>query len=182
MLKGKQLIQKAEVRKSFLALRDALPPARRLEATNLAYHELKAVPYNLILSFFSFGSEIDLFPFNCLLAQQRRLVLPKRNGVELELYRVEDLFNDLDILSLGLREPIPSRCEKVDPASIDLALIPAIAFDRDRFRLGFGKGHYDYFLNKNKPTTMGVGFREQLSEISLPRDPWDVPLNSLCLL
>ena len=176
------MTQKADIRKSFLALRDALPTQRRLEASSLAYHELGKLSARSILSFFSFGSEIDLYPFNCLLAEQGRLVLPKRNGKELELYRVKDLFNDLEIISLGLREPIPARCEKIDPASIDLALIPAIAFDGDRFRLGFGMGHYDRFLAKNKFKTIGVGFREQLIETPLPRDTWDIPLDSLCLL
>ncbi|HEX2582486.1 MAG TPA: 5-formyltetrahydrofolate cyclo-ligase [Chlamydiales bacterium] len=176
------MTQKAEIRKSFLALRDSLSQARRLEAANLAYHELKKLSHPLILSFFSFGSEIDLYPFNCLLAEQGRLVLPKRNGLELELYRVRDLFNDLDIISLGLREPRSTVCEKIEPDSVDLALIPAIAFDQDLFRLGFGKGHYDRFLGKNTLKTMGVGFREQLIERPLPRDPWDIRMDSLCLL
>ncbi len=176
------MTQKAEIRKSFLALRDSLSLTRRAEASSLAYKELEKLSFKRILSFFSFGSEIDLFPFNCLLAQQGRLVLPKRNGPELDLYRVTDLFNDLDIISLGLREPISDVCEKIDPSSIDLALIPAIAFDEERFRLGFGKGHYDRFLGKNKLKTVGVGFREQLIERPLPRDPWDIPLDSLCLL
>ena len=173
--------QKAEIRKSFLALRDSLSQARRLEASNLAYHELAKIDSKYILSFFSFGSEIDLYPFNCLLAEQGRLILPKRNGQELELYRVKDLFNDLEIISLGLREPIAPRCEKIDPTSIDLALIPGITFDSDRFRLGFGKGHYDRFLAKHKLKTMGIGFREQLIETLLPKDEWDVPLDTLSL-
>jgi 5-formyltetrahydrofolate cyclo-ligase len=176
------LNQKAEIRKSFLALRDSLTALRKTEASSLAYHELAKLPYPHILSFFSFGSEIDLYPYNCLLAEQGRLILPKRNGQELELYRVKDLFNDLEIISLGLREPIANLCEKIDPATIDLALIPGIAFDCERFRLGFGKGHYDRFLKKNKLKTMGIGFREQFIETLLPRDSWDVQLDSLCLL
>ena len=176
------MTQKAEIRKSFLALRDALPTTRRAEAASLAYHELGQLPQALILSFFSFGSEIDLYPYNCLLAEQGRLVLPKRNGLELDLYLVKDLFNDLEIISLGLREPIATRCEKVDPASIGIALIPAIAFDEERFRLGFGKGHYDRFLGQYSLKTIGVGFREQLMKGNLPKDSWDIPLDSLCLL
>jgi 5-formyltetrahydrofolate cyclo-ligase len=148
----------------------------------LAYHELEKLPFPLILSFFSFGSEIDLFPFNCLLAQQGRLVLPKKNGSTLDLYRVKDLFNDLGLISLGLREPIPKMCERIDPSSIDLVLTPGIVFDEHRFRLGFGMGYYDRFLGQHKLKTLGVGFREQLSKNPLPRDPWDVSLDSLCLL
>ncbi len=162
------MTQKAEIRKSFLALRDSLSQGRRSEASSLAYNELEKLPHKLILSFFSFGSEIDLYPFNCLLAEQGRLVLPKRNGPELDLYRVKDLFNDLDILSLGLREPIPGACEKIDPAFIDFALVPAIVFDQDRFRLGFGKGLYDRFLRKNKLKTMGMLLTEKNLAGSLP--------------
>ncbi|MEM8727991.1 MAG: 5-formyltetrahydrofolate cyclo-ligase, partial [Chlamydiota bacterium] len=36
----------------------------------------------------------------------------------------------------------------MSPATIDRAIVPAIAFDRGHARLGNGKGFYDRFLSK----------------------------------
>ena len=67
----------------------------------------------------------------------------------------------LVVNKFGLLEPIK------DKAKIpDVILIPLLAFDKDKFRLGYGKGYYDRYLNKyikqyKDIITIGVAFSFQ---------------------
>lgn len=68
--------------------------------------------------------------------------------------------------------------------SLDVVLMPLVAFDRQGNRLGMGGGYYDqtfvFCLEKKveRPWMIGVGFA--LQEVSeLPHDPWDVPLDGV---
>ena len=63
----------------------------------------------------------------------------------------------------------------------NLILVPIIAFDDNKYRLGYGKGFYDRYLNKylKKLTnilTVGVAFSFQKHH-KIPRDKNDVRLN-----
>jgi len=63
----------------------------------------------------------------------------------------------------------------------DLVLVPLVLADRAGARIGHGKGHYDRALSHLRAAghviTIGLGWDEQLSEASIPADPWDVPLD-----
>jgi len=66
-----------------------------------------------------------------------------------------------DILYLnryGIPEPI--RSKKIVPSII---LVPLLAFDKKKNRLGYGKGFYDKYLNKHnkKILTIGIAFSFQ---------------------
>ncbi|MEW6236750.1 MAG: 5-formyltetrahydrofolate cyclo-ligase [Candidatus Omnitrophota bacterium] len=83
-----------------------------------------------------------------LLDQKKHVVLPRVNGNNLELYRIRDLRDDLAPQgAFSIREPIPNRCERISPSSVDLFLIPGVAFDPFGSRLGFGAGYYDRLLS-----------------------------------
>ena len=63
----------------------------------------------------------------------------------------------------------------------NLMLIPILAFDKHKYRLGYGKGFYDRYLNKylkkfKNIVTVGVAFSFQKYH-KLPRDKNDVKLN-----
>lgn len=109
----------------------------------------------MILSFSSFGSEIDLHLLNHELKQKNRLYLVP--------YDVEALL-------------------EVPFEKIDCILVPGLGFDQKNFRLGYGKGYYDRFLSQTgQIRTIGVGFKEQLYEGLLPIDPWDIAVQELAL-
>ena len=67
----------------------------------------------------------------------------------------------LKVNHLGIPEPIKSRIRIPD-----IILVPILAFDNKKNRLGYGKGFYDRYLNKiiksyKKILTVGVAFSFQ---------------------
>lgn len=168
---------KIELRKEFISLRKAIPKERRIAAAKAV--EVAVQQRGLILSFHSFGSEIDLSLLNHRLASENRLLLPRVEGNSLAAYKISDLTHSLQKAPLGGFEPNPHLNPQIAISKISLILVPGLAFDREHFRLGYGRGYYDCFLKEaGNVDTLGIGFKEQLVEGLLPKDPWDVPLEN----
>lgn len=66
--------------------------------------------------------------------------------------------SSLDELSRGSYSiPEPSEdCEAYGGEDSTLCLVPALAFDRSGYRLGYGGGYYDRFLKSFSGTSLGV--------------------------
>ncbi|MGD9997933.1 MAG: 5-formyltetrahydrofolate cyclo-ligase [Ilumatobacteraceae bacterium] len=73
----------------------------------------------------------------------------------------------------GIREP---QGPPVDPSTIDLVVVPGVAFTLGGARLGHGKAYYDRFLAGLTAAKVGVCFDEQLVD-ELPMEPHDVWLD-----
>jgi 5-formyltetrahydrofolate cyclo-ligase len=88
-----------------------------------------------------------------------------------------------EVIPNGFGIPEPAHAERLESATMDVVLLPLVAFDRRGARLGSGAGYYDRsfeFLRErvrpSKPLLVGVayGFQE-VGE--LHEQPWDVPLD-----
>jgi 5-formyltetrahydrofolate cyclo-ligase len=153
-----------------------IPPERRTKAAIAITNHL--FPAGVIASFSSFREEINTQPLNLLLAQKGRLVLPRVEKEHLVFYHVNHPDKELAPSQLGILEPIPSLCKAAE--KIDVILVPALAFDKELHRLGYGKGYYDRILTRTSAFSIGIGFTEQLTEL-LPHDSHDRELKELCL-
>ncbi len=130
---------------------------------------LAAGGFQEILLYHPLPHELDL-----LALRERypaRYYLPKVAGEELSVHP----FGPLAPGPYGLLEP---TTPPVDPGVLELVVVPGLAFDREGYRLGHGKGYYDRFLAGVRATTLGV-VPEALLLAALPRDPWDVPVAHL---
>lgn len=76
----------------------------------------------------------------------------------------------------GIEEPREGI--KIMEEEIDLVLVPLLAFDRNGFRVGYGKGYYDRFLFNCRKDALKVGlsFFEPVDEIE-DIDQFDISLN-----
>ena len=165
-------------------IRQELPVDRQAHASTQACQQLSKMcqKARFILSFASFGSEINLWPLNQELAAEERLVLPFMVGEKtLQLFQVTHL-SQLEIHPWGMLEPKISDCPSIDLSLIEIALIPGLGFDpQTKYRLGYGQGYYDRLLTSASFTqTWGIGFLEQAVE-RLPYSKDDIPLHQLYL-
>lgn len=83
-----------------------------------------------------------------------------------------------DPLYLGKKGiPEPDKIKKVYP---DVLLVPLVAFDKYKYRLGYGGGYYDRYINKikkiKKVLTIGLAFSFQKIE-DLPINKYDKKLD-----
>jgi 5-formyltetrahydrofolate cyclo-ligase len=79
----------------------------------------------------------------------------------------------------GILEP-PEDAPSVPFASVDVVLVPGLAFDARGSRLGFGRGYYDRLLALLGPDVLRVGVtRDALVVDRLPSDPWDIAMTHL---
>lgn len=85
----------------------------------------------------------------------------------------------------GIAEPVSPIREQLKPLSMDLVLMPLVAFDDAGNRLGMGGGYYDRsfaFLNHRgswrRPYLVGVAYDfQQVGALAF--DCWDIPLNAI---
>ncbi|MFP6677610.1 MAG: 5-formyltetrahydrofolate cyclo-ligase, partial [Pirellulaceae bacterium] len=83
------------------------------------------------------------------LASGKRIVIPYCVDGLLELFLLEDM----DELEVGMYRILEPRAElrglpekRVDVETLDLIMVPGVAFDRRGGRTGHGKGYYDKLL------------------------------------
>ena len=81
----------------------------------------------------------------------------------------------LAIGRIGIPEPIPKK--KIYP---DILLVPLVAFNKYKFRLGYGGGYYDRYIEKikkkKKILTIGMAFSFQKVK-KLPTNKYDKKLD-----
>lgn len=87
-------------------------------------------------------------------------------------------FDELAPGHYGILEPKKEYLRPINPAVLEVILIPGLAFDIYGNRIGHGKGYYDRFLI-NAPsfaTKIGVAFDFQIMQ-SVPVCHFDVPMD-----
>jgi 5,10-methenyltetrahydrofolate synthetase len=61
----------------------------------------------------------------------------------------------------------------------DFVVVPGLAFDRNRYRLGYGGGYYDNFL-MTQPKAQKVGIFYPFQEVvQVPKEAHDVQLDEM---
>ena len=86
-------------------------------------------------------------------------------------------FDELTPTRFGIPEPHESAPE-ISPDNLDFIVVPAVAFDRDGYRLGHGAGYYDKYLSSTCAFTCGIT-REKMLVRRVPREKYDVPVKCI---
>ena len=79
--------------------------------------------------------------------------------------------------SFGILEPTID-CPLVDKNQVDLVIVPALCYDRQGFRLGYGAGHYDRWLSDYTGHTVGM-CRDISLQDTVPVEAHDKPVQTV---
>lgn len=178
-------VNKQQLRRQMIAARQALDPADRARRSGMAQQALLAAPEwaraRVVLLYNPVRGEVDTAALSAAGIQQgKQLLLPRaeQGGRRLWLHRWEGTADQLAPGAYGIPEPRPDLPE-VDPAAVDLVVVPGVAFDRRGYRLGYGGGYYDRALpGMVRAVKIGLGYALQLVE-SLPAAAHDVRLDAV---
>ena len=175
-------MSKRKLRNTYRKIRDSISVCNRKFAEKSFVEELSSVitKAKLVASYCSFKSEFSTELINTLLANQNKLCLPRVDGKNLLFYRPEDYPRNLEVNRWGILEPVLTN-QLVQLDDIDLMLIPALAFDSEGFRIGYGGGFYDKVLSKYKGKSWGIGYLQQHSPSSFLIDEHDLPCEKVFL-
>ena len=102
------------------------------------------------------------------------VVSPRRR--EQLLHARLDSLELLETGPMGCRQPPVARADFDDLGSIDLVVVPGLAFSPAGVRLGFGGGYYDRFLAAAGATRVGLVCEELLLE-TIPHADHDMPMD-----
>ncbi len=171
--------QKRALRAKYRKLRETCPPDvwqrldRKLTENFLNLDEYKQC--QTLYTFISGDIECDTrHIINQAFADGKRVAVPRcvnRFGA-MDFYYIKS-FDDVakgDIFNVD--EPDPALCEKVERFDSGLCIVPGLCFDLQHYRVGFGKGYYDRFLDKFKGVSVGICFSKYIVN-ELPRGGFD---------
>lgn len=142
-----------------------------------------------VMAYMSFRNEVSMerLIVQCL-RRGKKVVIPRveksmpeaSGGVvkSLGVYEIKEAGKHMVTGYMGIAEPDASVLRRVDPLEIDLAVVPGVAFDRDRNRIGYGGGYYDRFLRTLRPDCLkaGVAFELQVFDSILAAE-YDLPVD-----
>lgn len=103
----------------------------------------------------------------------KRLAVPKCRDTsgQMDFYYITSL-ECLKKGAFSIMEPDETQCRLVSDFSDGLCIVPGLCFDYQGYRLGFGKGYYDRFLEKFSGITVGICYSRCI-EKELPRGIFD---------
>jgi 5-formyltetrahydrofolate cyclo-ligase len=170
------MASKQQLREQLKAARDALAvhhrDAQSVQACTRALPELLAMRSVAVYS--AISSELSA---SSLVTELRKSGIPVafprvQSTTRLLEFCLVDSPADLRSGTLGILEPVPGLAV-LPLQSIDAFLVPALGFDPQGQRLGWGQGHYDHTLAQcPHATRVGICFQEQIVA-SLPCEPTD---------
>ena len=175
---------KNEIRKNLILKRNQL--SKETVQKNSNYIMEKLHPYvkktKNIMIFMNMGNEVEITRL-ITLYPDKKFYIPKTlsdRNMKINLYDE----NELILHKFGYYES--SSDIFYDENILDLIIVPAVAFDYTKNRIGFGGGYYDTFLNgiifqekkknRNKPLIIGVCYDFQLIDY-IPSEVHDIKVD-----
>lgn len=169
------LLPWVQARKEQATIRSVVEQQRRMLSDEQAAKESAAVIERIeqlpafqkaqtVMLYYPIHHELDLRPLLAKYEGRKTFLLPvtHRHDIEVRTYAGEDM------MKKG-RFGIPEPQTPTYNGGIDLILVPGVAFDEHRHRIGRGGGYYDKFLGKQLlATKVGVCYSFQLRKHHIP--------------
>jgi 5-formyltetrahydrofolate cyclo-ligase len=136
------------------------------------YRYIMSLKAENIMLYLPLKMEVNIYPLIMRLRKEKKnLYVPFMEGTSFRLvkYRLP-----LRQKQFGIKEPLDSKQYRIK--KIDIAIVPIVGVDVTHRRVGFGKGMYDRFFEKNKKNINKTVFvaRELCYAKEIVTDHYDV--------
>jgi 5-formyltetrahydrofolate cyclo-ligase len=177
---------KDKIRQAVLQKRNALPKSEVIKRSIVIQRRVINSPQyksaRVMGAYFAKGSEVKTEHIISTGLKNQKVVLIPKTGVEqITFHQIfkEDL-DENKLVKGRFRILEPPRSSSDFKGKIDLLIVPGVAFDKYGYRVGYGKGYYDRFIENNEcDFSVGLGFEFQLLNHRLPYAHFDLSLNAI---
>ena len=173
---------KSKLRKQVLQEMKAVPQKQKIAMDRALterflnhsfYQEAKA-----IATYLSFTHEFQTQELiDQALKDGKKVLIPKtysKGRMEFVVYDPQQLKKT----SFGLLEP-QGDLEVMDPSQIDLIHVPGLAFTKEGYRIGYGGGYYDRYLENFAGQTMSTIYPCQIQDFN--SEDHDIPVQEVLI-
>ena len=155
--------EKQKVRELLAQKRRIMPVDERTIQSTKILEQIESLPVfqsaKTILLYYPIQNEVDVLPLVKRYKHEKTILFPvsHRRGMTVHPYAGNAMMHRG---KFGIPEPTTPAYE----GTIDLMIVPAVAFDKKGRRLGRGGGYYDRFIKKikNHTFTLGVAYDFQM--------------------
>ena len=179
--------RKNRIREKFKDFRKSMDPAQK-EAYDrkICQRFMSLASYRFadtLLLYAPLKGEIDITPIaEDALKRGKTVAFPLCDPEKHTMvYHIVSSLDQLKKGSYGIMEPDPSL-PVYDPIARkgenSVCFVPALAFDREGYRIGYGKGFYDRYLSSFNGAKMGVEYSSCVVD-ELPRGRFDTAVDFL---
>ncbi|WP_261079635.1 5-formyltetrahydrofolate cyclo-ligase [Streptococcus mitis] len=173
---------KAELRKQVLQEMKAIPREQKQAMDQVLTEHFLHHPFyqeaKTIATYLSFPHEFQTRELiEQALKDGKKVLIPKtypKGRMDFVVYNPQQLVKT----SFGLLEP-QGDLEVVDASQIDLIHVPGLAFTREGYRIGYGGGYYDRYLEHFTGYTLSTVYPCQIRDFS--PENHDIPVQEVLI-
>ncbi len=176
--------QKNQIRKEMLFQRKNLDNSFKINYDNDISEKLLSLiddnNWRRIHIYISIDNELSThYIIQKLLSKSIVVVCPKTlNNRQLEHRELVDL-NDVEF---GIKGTLHPKNSLIYTGDYDLIVVPGLAFDNRNYRLGYGAGYYDTFLQQQPNAfKIALAYPFQIME-NVPTEQHDVPIDNVIVI
>lgn len=175
-------IVKKALRQKFRSIREVMPLGQKEQLDLQIFQKLTTFceyqKAKTILIFVSTKVEVDTIKIiQRAFRDGKKVAVPKcldKKG-KMAFFVIKSL-DELQKASFDLLEPDVKKSPLLVDFSSSICVLPGFAFDTNGYRIGFGKGYYDRFLQKYAGIKIGICYNSCIAD-SLPHGRYDVSAN-----
>ena len=172
--------EKKRLRNKIRQLKQEISLEEKMSRSQLIWKNLEGSDFfknsDVIVFYWSMDDEVHTHEFIKKWAGQKTILLPCVKGDDLELKSFAGMPSMQPGALFGIPEPIGPAFELF--SSIDLLIIPGVAFDKQCNRMGRGKAYYDKLLKTTTAMKAGVCFDFQLFD-KVPVEEHDIRMDTV---
>lgn len=172
-------MEKCEIRRMMRDRKRTLTPEEKLRRSDIIMRRMEQMlqfkEARVVLLYWSMADEVQTHDFINRIYRDRVVLLPCVDGDDLRLRQ----YTGPECLVAGEQFGIgePTGPEWTDLKAINFIAVPGVAFDKQRNRMGRGRGFYDRLLKStSNAIKVGLAYDFQLMD-QIPVEPHDVAMD-----
>lgn len=170
--------EKSRIRRRIRNRKNILSDMEKAQSATMVFEKIESLPEfqaaKSVLLYWSLPDELPTHGFIEKWSSQKQMLLPMVKEDKM-LIKPFTSTTELRKSDMGIWEP---ESQREYLKQIDLVIAPGIAFDKNRNRLGRGKGYYDRYFSKKDLIKIGICYDFQLLE-NIPTDPFDIRMDKV---